>query len=257
VCLILLGWKSHPDYALVLVANRDEYHARPSLPAGQWPDHPEVTGGRDQQGGGTWLGLTRQGRFAAVTNYRDPSQFEARKQSRGLLTRSYLVGHESPHDYLASLKPHVSLYNDFNLLAGDRNHLFCLESRTQALIPLQPGVYGLSNHLLDTPWPKVADGKAHLSSLLDHTARGADQQQLSDSLMDLVADRTPYPDDRLPETGIPLERERLISAAFICDPVYGTRCTTVILVRPDGRGWLAERRFSADGSVAGECGIML
>lgn len=253
MCLILFGWQAHRDYALVLAANRDEFHSRPSLPLAPWPGAPQVLGGLDQRAGGTWLGVTRSGRFAAVTNYRDPSQFEQQRSSRGLLTRDYLLGDLSAHQYLEDLLPRLPDYLDFNLLVGDAQQAYCLESRTGTLIPLRPGVYGLSNHLLDTPWPKVVDGKERLTQAM---GQATTQDRLTESLFALLGDDRPYPDEQLPETGIPLERERLISAAFIRDPLYGTRCSSVLLLAPTGNGLIAERRFTPEGEPAGQSGIM-
>lgn len=268
MCLILLALGSDPEFSLVVVANRDEFHARPTAPAAFWKDAPNILGGRDLQAGGTWLGVTRQGRFAAVTNYRDPAQFEQKRRSRGELTRDFLLGAGSALEDLHLPKKEAVQYNDFNLLAGDASHFYCLESRTDTLIPLSPGVYGVSNHLLDTPWPKVMAGKAQLTAwLAARTAHSMPRGQaennpdalmhLSSSLMNILANPTPYPDDLLPNTGINQERERLISAAFIRDDVYGTRSTTVVLRRRDASGWFHERRFHSDGSMASESGIML
>ncbi len=254
MCLIVLSWQAHPVYTLALAGNRDEFHARPTLPAAFWPDHPEILAGRDLQSGGTWLGVTRTGRFAAVTNYRDPSQFELQRRSRGALTREFLLGNAPPKAWLETLKAHLTDYNDFNLLVGDTTQLCCLESRTGAIIPLPPGLYGLSNHLLDTPWPKVRAAKAGLATLLASAPESMDL--LARQMMELLADPHPYPDALLPDTGIPLERERLISAAFIRDPLYGTRSTSVLLRRRDGATWFAERCFNPAGAPTDECGIM-
>ncbi len=255
MCLIVLSWQAHPVYTLALAGNRDEFHARPTSPAAFWGDHPEVLAGRDLKSGGTWLGVTRTGRFAAITNYRDPSQFEQQRRSRGELTREFLLGNTPPRAWLETLKPRLAEYNDFNLLVGREDELYCLESRTGAIIPMPPGVYGLSNHLLDTPWPKVRAAKAGLASVLASAPESMDL--LSRQMMELLADTHPYPDALLPDTGIPLERERLISAAFIHDPVYGTRSTSVLLRRRDGATWFAERCFTPEGAPTDECGIML
>ena len=265
MCLIALAWKAHPSYTLAVVANRDEFHARPSAPADYWSDYPDVFAGRDLEAGGTWLGTTRSGRFAALTNYRDPSQFERKRRSRGELPREFLTGGAPPLPWLETVKQRLTDYNDFNILAGDDRQLFCLESRTAAIIPLPPGIYGLSNHLLDTPWPKVLAAKRGLAALLDDTSDVSVPQEtatqhlsdLSSRLMALLADPTPYPDELLPDTGIPIARERLISAAFIHDAVYGTRSTTVLIRRTDGPTWFGERRFSSAGECIGESGIML
>lgn len=265
MCLLAIAWKAHPAYTLAVVANRDEFHTRPTAPAAYWEDHPDVFAGRDLEAGGTWLGVTRNGRFAAVTNYRDPSQFDRRRRSRGELTREFLTIGDPPLAWLESVKKHLADYNDFNLLASDGRQMFCLESRTSTIIPLPPGIYGLSNHLLDTPWPKVMAAKQGLAAILHGMPDVPEPQEpasrhlseLSQRLMPLLSDPTPYPDELLPDTGIPLERERLISATFIRDAVYGTRNTTVLLKRADGPTWFGERRFSPEGDCTGESGIML
>lgn len=237
MCLILLAWQSHPDYPLVVAANRDEFFARPTAPAGWWPDAPQVLAGRDLQGGGTWMGVTRNGRFAALTNYRDPDAFQEGMASRGELVAAFLRGDEAPEAYLQAVAQRLPDYNPFNLLVGDRHGLWYLGSREHAPPrPLAPGVYGLSNHLLDTPWPKVQRAKSALATALQALPERT-------PLFDLLRDRRHAPDAELPRTGVSLEWERLLSAAFVHSPDYGTRSATVLLLEHGGDALLEEVGF--------------
>lgn len=246
MCLILVAWQAHPDYPLVVAANRDEFHARRSAGAGFWPEAPGILAGRDLEAGGTWLGITRDGRFAALTNYRDPVSHKPDAPSRGHLVAGFLKGALSIDAYLDGLNP--AAHNGFNLLLGDGRRLVAFSNVSGARHELAPGVYGLSNALLDTPWPKVGAGKTALSAAL---AALPDEAPLSRLLCD---DRI-HPDDTLPTTGVSLEWERLLSAAFIRGRDYGTRCSTLVKVGADrtvsfdeqswlpGGGLGARRRF--------------
>lgn len=246
MCLILFAFRQHARYPLVLAANRDEYHARPSAPAAVWEDAPQVLGGRDLGAGGTWLGVTRQGRFAAVTNYREPVQTPG--PSRGRLVSDYLTGSDEPSEYLEGIAVQTTRYPGFNLLAGDEEELYYHSNRASVPRALGPGVYGLSNHLLDTPWPKVSSGRTAMERALD--APG--EEALVARLLHLLADDTQATDPQLPDTGIGRERERFLSPRFIRGNEYGTRCSTVLLLDASGGLLLHERRFDADGRVAGE-----
>jgi uncharacterized protein with NRDE domain len=228
VCLILLGWRVHDDYPLVVAANRDEYFARPALPAAFWPDAPALLGGRDREAGGTWLGVTRGGRFAALTNFRDPARQRPGLPSRGRLTVDFLNGSGRPMAYLQELSARGRAFNGFNLLVGDGRQLCCYSNVSGAPHALPPGIYGLSNHLLDTPWPKVAAAKTRLRAALDGLPDLA-------ALLALLRDDGIHPDRQLPDTGVGADWERLLSAAFVRAPGYGTRCSTVLLRRRDGR----------------------
>jgi len=243
MCLILFAYRAHPEYRLVLAANRDEFHDRPSAPAGFWSDAPNVLAGRDLRSGGSWLGITRTGRFAAVTNYRDPRELLAPRSdapSRGELVSSFLRGSDSPVAYLAALAGRAGAYHGFNLLVGDRESLYWFSNRAGAAPRrLQPGIYGLSNHLLDTPWPKVVRGR---EALRDALAAAAPLDE--EPLFRLLADRAAAADQELPDTGVGIERERLLSAPFIASAEYGTRASTVLLVRSDGGAHLVERTFT-------------
>jgi uncharacterized protein with NRDE domain len=249
MCLILFAIDSHPRYRLVVAANRDEYHRRPSTPAGFWPDAPQVFGGRDQERGGSWLGLTTRGKLAMVTNVRMQEEAKPRQPSRGLLVSDYLTGGKDPADYLAELASAPDVWQGFNLLAGLGSQLYYWSNRGSVPRRLGAGVYGLSNHLLDTPWPKVSGGKDALTGIL---ARSADEPALFTELLQLLTDRQPVADELLPETGFGLDWERCLAPRFICSPDYGTRCSTVVLIDDRNQVSLIERRFSAAGELSGE-----
>jgi uncharacterized protein with NRDE domain len=227
MCLILIAWRVHPTYPLVVAANRDEFFARPTEPAAFWKNAPQVLAGRDVQAGGTWMGVTRNGRFAALTNFRDPAQNRSGAPSRGALVAEFLTRTAKPQDYLEGIAARGSDYNGYNLLAGDGETLWWSSNMGGEPRQLEPGVYGVSNHLLDTPWPKVGAGKTALAQALD---------QLPDdrALFNLLRDDDIHPDEHLPQTGIPLDWERLLSSAFVRSPDYGTRSSTVLCVGSDG-----------------------
>ncbi|MFA6443122.1 MAG: NRDE family protein [Sterolibacterium sp.] len=233
MCLILLAWQAHPRYPLVIAANRDEFFARPTAAADFWDQAPDILAGRDLSAGGTWMGMTRQGRFAALTNFREPGKTRAEAPSRGKLVGDFLAGRISAPDYLKGLSQTSASYNGFNLLCGSLNQglwHYSNRSESQTPHPLAPGIYGLSNHLLDTPWPKVAQGKSDLARAL--AALPQDRP-----LFELLRDANVHEDDRLPRTGVSLEWERILSAAFVRTPDYGTRSSTV--VRVDGQQFLS------------------
>lgn len=245
MCLILLAWRVHAHYPLVVAANRDEYHERRALPAGFWPDQGDILAGRDLDAGGSWLGITRSGRFAALTNFRDPDNRLPNPPSRGRLVADFLSGDTSPADYCQALDAIAAKYNGFNLLCADRDTLYYCSNRAVAPHALPPGVYGLSNHLLDSPWPKVVHGKTRLASALD---------ALPDTtpLFDLLGDDRPAAEQDMPRSGLSSEWERLLSAAFIRSPGYGTRCSTVLCRGADQRVLFHERRFAPDGTSTGD-----
>ncbi|HND25340.1 MAG TPA: NRDE family protein [Rhodocyclaceae bacterium] len=248
MCLILVAWQARADYPLVVAANRDEFFARPAAAAAWWDDAPALFAGRDLEAGGTWLGLSRQGRFAALTNFRDPARVRAGAPSRGALVADFLQGRESTDDALARLAAEGPRYNGFNLLLSDGVTLGVFESEAdsgrRAGRRLAPGLYALSNHLLDTPWPKVSAGKSRL-------ARALDALPDDTPLRDLLRDDRPAPDAALPRTGVSLAWERMLSSAFIRAPGYGTRCSTVIV--RDRFGWtrVVESTWDAHGRESG------
>jgi uncharacterized protein with NRDE domain len=241
MCLLLFAWKAHPFYPLILAANRDEFYERPSAPADFWEDAPELLAGRDLKEGGTWLGLTRSGRLAALTNYRDPASLKIEAPSRGRLTTDYLLGNEKPQTYLERIAPEAFRYNGFSLLVGDFSDLFYLSNRGTQL-RLAPGIYGLSNSLLDVPWPKVARGKKRLGDLLSKKVRPT-----AEAVFKFLSDRSRPPDNQLPETGVGLEWERILSPLFIQSAVYGTRSSTALFIDRDGNATFSERVFDERG----------
>jgi uncharacterized protein with NRDE domain len=228
MCLVLVAWRVHPGYPLVVAANRDEFFARPTAAAAFWPDAPQVLAGRDLDAGGTWMGLARSGRFAALTNFRDPAQMRKDAPSRGRLVADFLTGDEAANAYASRSAAAGRLCNGYNLLTSDGESLWWSSNIDPNPHALEPGVYGVSNHLLDTPWPKVGAGKTALADSLN---------QLPDdkSLFALLHDDEIHPDEDLPQTGVPLDWERLLSSAFVKSPAYGTRSSTVVCV--DTSGW--------------------
>ena len=242
MCLILIAHKVHPGYPLVLAANRDEAYSRPTAPAAFWDDHPQIYGGRDLEQGGTWLGITREGRVAAVTNFRDGYAAKNGTRSRGELVGNFLRGSQHAAEYVRRTSREAHAYNGFNLIAGDLDELYYLSNRGGHVAAIAPGIHGLSNHLLNTPWPKVEQGKKNLAELLQHEA-----QELIDGLFAVLADRAIAPDHALPDTGVGLPRERVLSPAFIISPTYGTRSSTVILVDNHGQVIFIERSFGERG----------
>ena len=247
MCLAIIALSVLPDIPVLVAANRDEYHARPTAPAAPWPDRPDIIAGRDLVAGGTWLGMTRGGRYALLTNYRAPAAANPAAPSRGTLVEAFLRGVQPPADYARDVHARSGQYNGFNLIIGDRDHSFYVGNRAQNPVALVPGVYSLSNHLLDTPWPKLVRVRSAVRDWLRAAVAGRDYEPLFAALRD----RTPAPDEALPDTGIALERERLLSSPFIVDPAYGTRSSTVLALHRDGRGELHEIRYAPDGSAAG------
>lgn len=238
MCLIFFAWKTHPEYRLLLAANRDEFYERPTSPLSFWEDDPRLLAGRDLKGRGTWLGITKQGRFAAITNYRDPASVKPEAPSRGLLLTSYLKGKQPPGPYLEQVQKKGHEYNGFNLLIGNPDELWYYSNRGQDIQCLPPGEYGLSNHLLDTPWPKIETGLKRFKHLLNNPA----DLEIED-MFGLLQDRTIPPDQDLPETGVGLEWERILAPAFITSPVYGTRSSSVLLMKKNGPVTFYERTF--------------
>jgi uncharacterized protein with NRDE domain len=244
MCLIVLAWRARAAFPLVVAANRDEWRERPAEAAHWWPEHPGLLAGRDLQAGGTWMGITRSGRFAAVTNFRDPSDKRSTARSRGGLVTEFLLGSETPLHFLGNLAPRSREYNGFNLILGDGAGLFYYGSREGKARPIEPGVHGLSNHLLDEPWPKVVHGRARMAAALAAS-------DPAPALFEMLSDTTASGDDELPATGVGIEWERRLSPALIAGRDYGTRASTIVTVSSSGEVSFEERTRDGDGEVTG------
>jgi uncharacterized protein with NRDE domain len=247
MCLLVFAWNAHPRYRLIFAGNRDEFHDRPSAAMGWWTDQPAILAGRDLQAGGTWLGLSRRGDFGVVTNYRELQRPVPGMPSRGGLITHYLASSLSSARFLAELAPEAERYAGFNLLLADAGNMHYASNRAEPFArALDRGVHGLSNHLLDTSWPKLARTRARFRKLI------AAPEPSLEEMLSMLADRDPAPDHLLPDTGIGLDWERLLSSPFIVDERYGTRCSTAVRIGLDGTVQVRERRYDREGRTTGE-----
>ena len=221
MCLILFALGQSEDFPLIVLANRDEFYARPTRAAHWWHDHPGVFGGRDLQAYGAWMGVNRQGRFAAVTNVREPDKKPVGKLSRGGLPRAFLTGTAAPADFLAAIEKQADEYAGFNLLVGDSSELWFYSNRQTGIRKIEPGIYGVSNGRFDQAWPKVSSGKLALKQALEKHIE-------DDALIGIMSNEQRAADELLPSTGVPLEKERLLSSRFIKSADYGTRASSVV-----------------------------
>ena len=236
MCLIFIALKQHPEYKLIAAANRDEFYNRKTAAADYWSDHPDILGGKDLEAGGTWLAMTTSGKLSMITNYRDPKNINPGAPSRGHLVSDYLIGKSTPAEYMQQVETNGRHYNGFNLIAGTVDELYYFSNYRNGITRMTTGLFGLSNHLLESPWPKVVRGKEKFLKLL--------QKEIDkDNLFDLLYDDLIASDTSLPDTGVGLERERVLSSMFIKSPGYGTRCSTVILVDQKNRVSFSERVF--------------
>lgn len=240
MCLINFAYGIDDTYDLVVAANRDEFYERPTAQAHFWEGAPHILAGRDLEKMGTWMGVTKEGRFAALTNYRDPGEKSEGKRSRGELVSGFLMENEDTHSYLKAIQNKRDQYPGFNLIVYDGRSLLYYSNREDEIRVLEPGVYGLSNHLLDTPWPKVTKGKEGLKQCL--SGSGGNFKECIFSSLQLAE---PAPDEELPDTGIPLEWERNLSPLFIQTPQYGTRASTLVLLNRE-EGHFVERVYEGD-----------
>jgi uncharacterized protein with NRDE domain len=247
MCLILFSFQETERYPLVLAANRDEFYKRPTAPAQFWPDAPDIFAGRDLLQGGTWLGVSRTGRIAAVTNFRGPDNSPERTASRGLLVSNFLRGVQGPEEYLNEVNVRADSYNGFNLILGTVDELFYYSNQERIARKLSRGVFGLSNHLLDSPWPKVVRGREALSQLVRDS-----EAEMSEKAFQLLNDQSAAPDTLLPDTGISRELERALSATFISTPEYGTRASTVITIDANREVTFVEKSFGEGGIFQNE-----
>ena len=244
MCLVVLAWKSHPDYRLILAANRDEAHARPSREAQWWPEEPDILAGRDLEAGGTWLGVHRSGRLATVTNYREQQVRLPGARSRGEIVTNFLGSDAKPRDFVAAIGN--ADYAGVSVLAADRDTLCYASNRGDPAVSLAPGLYGLANASLDAPWSKLVRSKNALQAMIAAGDVGRD------SLLALLADRQPAPSPEVVDDELPVELARALTAPFIVAEDYGTRCSTVVLISNDGEVDFVERRFNPQGKATGE-----
>jgi uncharacterized protein with NRDE domain len=236
VCLILFSYQNHPKYSLILISNRDEFYNRPTDPIHFWKNDSNLLAGKDLKDGGTWLGVHRNGRFAAITNYRDFINMKEVAPSRGHLVSNYLSGEQSPLEYLQGLEKDAKQYNGFNLLVGDQLNLFYFSNESTGITQVQAGIHGLSNHLLNTSWQKVEKGKEGLENLIT-------QNFSENDFFELLSGREKAPDEILPDTGADIELERELSSLFISIPDhgYGTRSSSILLIEHTGKMKVIER----------------
>jgi uncharacterized protein with NRDE domain len=249
VCLVVLGWQQHPDFPLIVAANRDEFHGRPTARAHWWSDAPDIVGGRDLQAGGTWLALHRNGRFATVTNFRDAELPSRQYRSRGHLVTEFLTSTATPADYLSDID--AAQYAGFNLVVSDGTTLAWLSNHADGVQTLPAGIYGLSNALLDAPWHKVERSKATLGALI------RDDKVNETELFRLLGDRQKAPADAIESDQLPFAMAHAISAVFIVLPDYGTRSSSVALLDAAGTWRLHERCFDAAGKRSGDAAFTL
>lgn len=243
MCLIFIAIKQHPAYPLIMAANRDEFYRRPTEKFSFWKDQPDILAGRDNEAGGTWLGVTRSGRIAAITNYRDPARINDKAPSRGLLVRNYLAGSSAPQDFCRENGDFMSRCNGFNLILGNLSSLYYYSNRDGPISRIPDGLHGLSNHLLNTPWAKVDKGKQAMAELL--TEPGPLDVE---AVFSLLRNRGKAPDKELPDTGVGFDWERKLSAIFIVTDVYGTRSSSVITVDTQNMVTFSERTYAPDAS---------
>jgi uncharacterized protein with NRDE domain len=253
MCLLVVAWQAHERYRLIVAANRDEFHERPAAPLARWPDPDTLLAGKDLRAGGTWLGVDRQRRFGVVTNFRERQRPAPSAPSRGNLVPDYLRQAQDAEAHLRQLQPLASTYSGFNLLLADGQSLWYASNRAEPFSRLlAPGVHGLSNEFLDTPWPKLQRVRRRFEAWL------ADRRTDSAELFAMLADPTRAGSDaELPHTGLSLEWERTLSSPFVSNPDYGTRCSTVLLLESSGALCMAERRFDPTGTLSGETEVRL
>lgn len=245
MCLIFLSYKQNKEYPLIVLANRDEFYKRPTQPAHYWVENSNILAGKDLEGGGTWMGITKNGYMSMLTNYRDIANIKSNAPTRGKLVSDYLQGEFSPKEYLLALSKTGSNYNGYSLITGSFDDPWYYSNYGNKVAQLGTGLYGLSNALLDSKWPKIETGKSALAPLL--TKEKIDKE----ALFALMTNPDLAENDQLPETGLPIEKERAISSRFINIEGYGTRCTTLIIVDKNGNVDFTERQYE-NGVVTGE-----
>ncbi len=245
MCIVFAAYRSHPDYPLIIAANRDEFYARPTKEAHFWDDEPQLLAGRDLEQMGTWMGVTKTGRFAALTNYRNPNESRHDKESRGQIVRDFLSSDTAPEPFLKELQQNRNHYQGFNLLIADQRSFYYYSNVENEIKQLEKGIYGLSNHLLDTPWPKVEKGKQRLKTIA-LKGMAIDEQQL----FAILKDKELAQKEELPETGVSSDWEKKLSSIFIDTPTYGTRCSTIVTIHHSGEINFIEKTFPTNKTNA-------
>ena len=238
MCFIVMAYNYDPDYKLIFAANRDEFYERPSSAADFWKDEPSLLAGKDLKEGGTWCGITKNGRFAAITNYRDTKSIKKDVLSRGKIVTDFLLGTSSHELYSKGLADSADLYNGYGFIFGDKSELYFFSNRSKKINKIEAGIHGLSNHLLDTPWFKVTRGKELLKKAIDN------KNTLADDLFVMLSDKTPSPEKELPDTGLSKDLEKKVSSIFVETPDYGTRSSTVILIDKNDKVTFMERSLN-------------
>lgn len=238
MCLILVAYKKHPKYDLIVAANRDEFYKRATKPAHFWEDHPEVLAGRDLEAGGTWMGLNKRGEVSMLTNFRDLTNIKTDSPSRGHLVSDFLLNELNGKQYLNQVAEKGHIYNGFNMICGSASALFYYGNYQEGVHEIVPGIHGLSNALLNTGWPKVEKGKQKLEQVI------ANQNFRKEELFEALYDDIKAPEELLPNTGVGLEKEKMLSPMFIKSPDYGSRCSTLLLVEKSGRMIYSERTYN-------------
>lgn len=238
MCLILIAYKKHPDYELIVAANRDEFYKRATKPAHYWEEHSEILAGRDLEAGGTWMGVNTKGEVSMLTNYRDLTNLKNDAPSRGHLVSDFLITEMEAREYLAEVEQRGEKYNGFNMICGNPSELYYYGNYQEGVHEIGPGIHGLSNALLNTDWPKVEKGKKRLEQVLSKS--NFEHQELFETLYDDVK----APEELLPDTGVGLEKEKMLSPMFIKSPEYGSRCSTILLIDKKGRLTFSERTYN-------------
>ncbi|HCI71013.1 MAG TPA: hypothetical protein DF712_18530 [Balneola sp.] len=244
MCLITFSYKNHPFYKLIVAANRDEFYQRPTRAAQFWTDEqlPDILAGKDLKANGTWMGVSKTGRWGALTNYRDPSNINENAPSRGDLVLDYLKSDSNERAYLKEIKENGKKYNGFNLLIGGKDSLYHFSNETNSIKEVQPGIHGVSNALLDTNWPKLDHAKKELERVTSNSKFDRDE------LFEILKNSEKAPDEKLPSTGIPYDWEKAVSSIFIKTDNYGTLCSTLLLVDYEGNAEFTERRYNIENS---------
>ena len=243
MCLIVFAYKTVSGTPLVFAGNRDEFYDRPTEQAHIWNTDPKMIAGKDKKAGGTWLGLSENGKIAAITNYRDMGQIKPNAPSRGHIVKNALISSQSTEQYLEHLKSVANEYNGFNLIAGNREKLFYFSNQTMQIEELKPGIYALSNALLNTPWPKSEWAKQRFKQILDSGDRKPNH------FFSMLKNSDTYPLEKLPETGLSDEMEKAVSAVFIKTDGYGSRCSTVMQLYSDSTFYFEERTYKSGSKI--------